>query len=70
MSPFTQVILDMVIAAGGETTYPALYEALPFEQKRQLPGAIREGKQLGVLAQQVVQDPVTLVNTHKVMKVG
>lgn len=70
MTEFTQTVVGMVEAAGGETTYPALYTALPFEQRGKLPSAIREAKQLGVLSQQMVQDPETLTLTHKIMKLG
>lgn len=69
MSEFTQLIVGMVENAGGSTTYPALYEALPAQDRYQLPGAIREAKKAGVLKQEVLHDETTGVNTHRVWKV-
>jgi hypothetical protein len=66
MSETAQFILEFVVAAGGITTYPEVYEATPYEKRRLLPNAKKELKAQGLLKENVEMQNGAVV--HQLIK--
>lgn len=54
MSEVLQLILNLLAENGNTMTYPALYEAVPFEQRSLLKRALKVGKSQGTVREEVV----------------
>lgn len=62
-----ETVLALLGANGGKMSYQALYDALDYQQRQNLPGALREGKKQNKVRQDIAWNDGVL--THDVVAI-